>query len=187
LAILLASIGVFGLVVIGIAFAIAGDDILDFAQTTALRIRLNLKEDELNQPIGVDETPIRFRVDDGDTASVIGQNLEASGLITDAKLFADYVQVEELDSQLEAATYFLNKTMNIKEIAAALTDSRFSQITFTIIPGRRIEEIAEAIDADPRFTFTGQDFLNVVGRGAQVDPAFAQTVGLPFGASLEIK
>src|SRR5690606_15045698 len=31
----------------------------------------------------------------------------------------------------------------------------------------------------------GADFLAVVGRGAQVDPVFAQFVGLPQGASLE--
>ena len=48
-----------------------------------------------------------------------------------------------------------------------------------------MEEVAEAIDSNPLFGFSGADFLKVVGAGAVVDPAFAQQVGLPPGASLE--
>ena len=91
----------------------------------------------------------------------------------------------DIDVQLEAGTYFLKRSQSIREIAAALTDSRNSQIVFSIIEGWRMEEVAEAIDNNPLFGFSGADFLKVVGAGAPVDPAFAQRVGLPPGASLE--
>jgi uncharacterized YceG family protein len=60
-----------------------------------------------------------------------------------------------------------------------------NQFSFRILEGWRIEEIAQAIDANPQFGFSGADFLAVVGVGAPQDPSFVQFVGLPAGASLE--
>ncbi len=48
-----------------------------------------------------------------------------------------------------------------------------------------MEEVAAAIDSNPLFAFSSDDFLRVVGAGAPVDAAFAQRVGLPVNASLE--
>jgi UPF0755 protein len=121
----------------------------------------------------------------GDTPRVIAQNLVNSNLINDAELFVNYVRLNDYDRQLEAGTYFLNRAQTLTQIAFALTDSRSSQFPFRILEGWRIEEVAAAIDDNPYFAFSGQDFLNLVGQGAQVDPTFAAQVGLPAGASLE--
>ncbi len=137
------------------------------------------------QPLSSDTTPVRFTVELGDPPALIAQNLAAAGLISDANLFVDYVRAYDIDVQLEAGTYFLKQSQSIKQIAATLTDSSNSQIVFSIIPGWRIEEVAAAIDANPLFAFSGDDFLRVVGAGAPVDAAFAQRVGLPVNASLE--
>jgi UPF0755 protein len=185
IALLLAGLAGAALVFVILLFLLAGDQLTDFARETVLRITLVSRQNDLRIPIGSDPTPIRFTVDPGDTARFIGQRLEDQVLITDAELFADYVQLEDLDGELEAGTYFLNTTMNIKEIAAALTDSSLSQIVFTIIPGQRIEEVAASIDNNLFFAFSGQDFLNVTGRGADINPTFADKMGLPFGASVE--
>ena len=108
-----------------------------------------------------------------------------SNLIGDTDLFIKYVRLNDYDRQLEAGTYFLNQTQTLAEIAYALTDSRSSQFPFRILEGWRIEEVAAAIDDNPYFAFSGQDFLNVVGQNAQIDPSFAGQIGLPSGASLE--
>jgi UPF0755 protein len=105
--------------------------------------------------------------------------------VVDSGLFADYVQFKELDVELEAGTYFLNTTMNIKQIAVVLTDSSLSQIELTVFPGDRMEQIAERIDESPFFDFSGTDFLILVGKGAEIDPGFANHMGIPIGASLE--
>jgi UPF0755 protein len=128
---------------------------------------------------------VRFTVASGEAVGAIAARLFQQNLINDDGLFVDFVIVEELDSQIEAGTYLLNQTLTIEQIARTLTDSSSSVLNFTILPGWRLEQVATAIDNDPRFAFNGAAFLGVVGRGVQVDPLFAQTVGLPQGASLE--
>jgi UPF0755 protein len=185
LVILLFALGILTVICGGLVFLLAGDNIMSAAQTAFIRFSLGFRESDLNAPMGGDPSPLRFAVNAGDTAARIGSNLEAARLISDAQLFRDYVRAERLDAQLEAGIYFLNETMSIMEMAWALTDSRFSQITFTILPGWRIEEVAQAVDRNRLFDFDGADFLRVVGPGSQIDAQFAAWAGLPPGASLE--
>lgn len=166
-------------------FLVDGDQIMDFGRTAMLRLSLSLRDEELNTPIGSDTTPIRFEIVSGDSPALIAQRLEASNLISDANLFFDYVRAEDYDVLLEAGTYFLNQALNIPQIAVRLTDSSFSQIPFRMLAGWRIEQVAEAVDNNPMFAFSGEDFMAVIRRGAAQDPTFAARVGLPPGASLE--
>lgn len=170
---------------VGGLLLISGGNPVDFVQTQLLRLALSGRESDLNQPIGTDTTPRRFVVNFGDTPRVIAQNLADQNLIRDPGLFVDYVRVEDLDVELEAGTYFLTQSQSLVEIARALTDSRNSQIVFSIIPGWRIEEVAAAIDNNRLFGFTGSEFLQIAGRGAVIDPGLAAYAGLPSGASLE--
>ncbi len=185
IALLLLALVFIAVVCAGFVFILAGDDLIDFARLAAVRFSVSTREDDLQRTVGSDPTPIRFTVNLGDSPPLIAQNLFSSSLILDAELFSDYVQAEQLDVELEAGTYFLNQTQTIPQIANALTDSRSSQIIFTILEGWRMEEIAAAIDTNPLFGFSGEDFSGVVDAGVNVEPSFAQTVGLPEGASLE--
>ncbi|MEQ8677422.1 MAG: endolytic transglycosylase MltG [Aggregatilineales bacterium] len=185
LLVLVIALGFASVVCLGLVFLLAGDDIVDFLRVAPARFNVFLNRDALDEPTGESTDPVRFLVANGDTPPVISQNLLGAGLINDSELFVDYVRAQSLDVELEAGVYFFSETQTIRQIALALTDSSTSQITFSILPGWRIEEVAAAIDVNPLFGFSGSEFLNVVGRGAQVDPAFAQLVGLPVGASLE--
>lgn len=169
----------------GLVFLLAGDSIVNLARNAPAQINVWLSQGELNESVSENTDPTRFVISQGQTAGIIAQNLVAQDLIRNQDLFVDYVQAEGLDDELEAGIYFLNQAQTLREIALALTDSSLSQITFRIIPGWRIEQVAESIDANPLFGFSGDAFLAVVGRGAQVDPQFAQFVGLPAGMSLE--
>lgn len=169
----------------GALFLISGGQPVDFVQKTLIRLSLATRQDDLNRTISADTTPLRFTVNPGDTPPVIAQNLAAQNLITDTRLFVDYVRLNDIDRQLEAGTYFLNRAQTIPEIANALTDSRFSQFAFRILEGWRLEEVAAAIDNNPYFPFSGRDFLAHVGPGAAVNETFAQQVDLPSGASFE--
>jgi UPF0755 protein len=174
-----------GAVGLGFLFIVSGGDIMGFAQTTMLRLSLSSRQDELEAPIGTDPTPRRFTINSGDSAFLIARNLDDAGLISDAQLFVDYLRLEKLDTQLESGTYFLNQTQNIPQIAQVLIDVRNSGITFTLMEGTRIEEVADAIDANGRFGFRGTDFLPLVAPNAVIDSGFATTMGIPAGASLE--
>lgn len=169
----------------GFVFLVAGDQIMDFGRTAMLRVSLSLREEELNTPAGSDATPVRFEIVSGDSPVLIAQRLAAANLINDSGLFFDYIRAEEYDVQLEAGTYFLNQTLTIPQITLRLIDSSSSHIPFRMLAGWRIEQVAEAIDANNLFLFSGDDFLNVIRAGGPIDAAFAQRVRLPSGASLE--
>jgi len=175
----------FGVLCIGVIFVATGGNPVNGIQVALIRFSLNGREDDLNMPAGSDPTPVRFTVNRGDNPRLIAGNLLNTGLITDQQLFVDYLIAHDLDTELEAGTYFLRETQTIPEIALALTDSRNSVINFVILEGWRIEEVAEAIDRHGMFGFTGTDFMRVVGRGVQLNGGFAFQVGLPAGASLE--
>ncbi|MBI5666507.1 MAG: endolytic transglycosylase MltG [Chloroflexi bacterium] len=179
------TLGLLGILGAGALFLISGGQPVDFVQKTLIRLSLSSRQADLNRAVSTDTTPLRFTVNPGDTPPIIAQNLVAQNLITDARLFVDYVRLYDIDRQLEAGTYFLNRAQTIPEIANALTDSRNSQFAFRILEGWRLEEVAAAIDDNPYFPFTSNDFLAVVGPGAPVAATFAQQVDLPPGASLE--
>ncbi|MCS7070643.1 MAG: endolytic transglycosylase MltG [Anaerolinea sp.] len=175
----------FGVLCGGMLLIISEGDPIRYVRTTFLRLQLAGREADLDRAMSEDTTPVRFRINPGDTPRIIAANLVASGLIADADLFVDFVRVEGIDTRLEAGTYFLSRAETLREIAFALTDSRSGQFAFRILEGWRLEEIAAVIDQNPYFGFSGQDFLNAAGPGSQVDPAFSAYVGLPSGASLE--
>ena len=179
------ALALVGVLVLAALFVVSGGRPIDYAQTALIRLSLQGRQAALDRPISADTTSERFTVSPGDTPRVIAANLYEAGLIADPDLFVDYVRAYDIDVELEAGTYFLKRAQSIREIAATLTDSRNSQIIFSIIEGWRMEEVAQAVDNTRLFGFSGADFLAVVGAGASVDPAFAQTVGLPAGASLE--
>jgi UPF0755 protein len=186
IAIVISMLLLAALICAAVVLVASGGDPGDFIQTQLARIRLASQAEALNRPIGTDDTPIRFSIAAGDAPRVIAQNLRTAGLIANPDLFVDYVRAQGLDVQLEAGTFFLYKTESIRQIAQALTDSASSQFTFSIIEGERVEEIAfNRVDNNRFFGFSGAEFYAVVGPGAVHDPAFAQTVGLPSGASLE--
>lgn len=171
---------------VGALFVISGGQPVRFVQKSLIQLALSGRQADLNRPMSADTSPVRFRVNSGDNPRTIAQNLVTTALIGDGQLFVDYVQLNDIDTQLEAGTYFLKRSQTIPEIALALTDSRNSYIPFRIIEGERIEEIARKIDdARAYFGFSGAEFLVQVQAGASVDAAFANKVGLPAGASLE--
>lgn len=169
----------------GVILILSGGNISDFMQDTLISLRLAGREADLNAPFSSDETPVLFSIAPGDTPRTIAANLRSANLIADADLFIDYVQLHDLDTQLRSGDYYLYRTQSIVQIAETLVDPNSTLIVFTILPGMRIEEIAELITNNPRIPFSGEDFLLTVGRGVNVDSAFAGFVGLPAGASLE--
>lgn len=149
---------------------------------TAIRLKISLvrHENDLKNPAGTDSTPRKFEVNPGDSAYTIGQNLLLDGLIVDSDLFVDYVRYHRLDSQLEAGIYYLNQTQSIEQIAYALTDASAATIPFRLLPGWRLEEVAQnAIDGNTLLDFGGSDFYAVVGPGAAIPADFKARIGIP--------
>jgi UPF0755 protein len=155
-------------------FAFDSPDDLYFS--TLLRVRY----EEIIAPAGDDPTPVRFVIESGETASGIASRLEKEGFISDAGLFKAYVRFYKLDANLEAGEHTLSRTMTMEEVASALLFAQLREIQITILPGWRIEEIAEML-ADET-SINHQEFL-LIARTGSFNYSFL--AGRPSGAGLE--
>ncbi len=185
LAILAFVVFLISVVCLSTLFIVTGTGPIGLARSSLNNLVVAIRSDDLNRPAGIDPTPLRFEVALGDTPQAIANNLFSEGLIDDPALFVSFVQARNIDVELEAGVYFLNKTQTLPDIAFLLTDSASSQLPFRILEGWRIEQIADAVDASSLFGFTGAELMAVIGPGAPQPPEFAAFVNLPPGASLE--
>lgn len=179
LALFAVIVTIFGLILI------SGQNPVEYARAVVARFSLNGREADLLPINSADTNPIRFEVVMGSSPTMIGENLAQNGLVRDAELFLNYVRAEGIDGQLEAGTYFLTRAQSLSQIAYALTDSSAAFIPFRILEGWRLEQIADIIDQNPLFGFTGQAFLTAASTGQGVSQEFLAATGLNAGESLE--
>jgi UPF0755 protein len=156
------------------AFSFESPDDLYFSALLRMRYR------ELIAPAGEDDAPINFVIESGETASGIASRLEEQGFISDASLFKAYVRFHKLDANLEAGEHLLRRSMTMEEVASALLYAQLREIQLTILPGWRIEQIAEMLAEKTRIN--PEEFLLIARTGA-FDYAFL--ADRPRGASLE--
>jgi UPF0755 protein len=148
----------------------------DFYFSLLLRLRYK----DFIAPAGDDDKLVTFVVEPGETASGIAQRLEEEGLITDASLFKAYVRLHKLDANLEAGEHSVSQAMTMEEVAHELLYAQLREIQITIVPGWRIEEIAEMLSAET--SISGEEFLLVAQTGSF---NYSFLAGRPPGASLE--
>jgi UPF0755 protein len=172
-------------VLAGFIYIVTGGEIVNMARTAYISFTLSSRQDDLTTPYSVSDEVIRVDIPIGSSPVQIADILIQAMLIRDAQLFVDYARVEGLDRQFEAGIYFLKQTQTIPVIALTLTDSSKSFIPFRTIEGTRIEELAELIDSNNLFSFTGDEFLALVSAGAPIPEEFATWAGIPAGSSLE--
>ena len=114
------------------------------------------------------------------TASILNR-LEASGLVPDEDALRNYLVYTGLDTQLQAGDFFVSPAMTPVDIVHAMLDPTPRYVTVVILPGWRIEQIAESIPTTGLSISPGE-FLTA----AQKRPTYAPINEiLPFGLSLE--
>ena len=110
-----------------------------------MRGYLMLHREEVNQRVANDYRPQRFRVENGDPARTIAQNLKDAGLIEDAMLFEAYVRSNEVSTRLAAGSFVLSPDMSIVEIVNELLRADAASVTVTIREGWRVEQVADSL------------------------------------------
>ncbi len=155
-----------------------------------LAIYLALRGGDVNRPAGTDDTTVTFAVRSGDTTTVIGDRLQAAGLVRDAEVFRLYVRSQGADGKLEAGDYRLRSTMSVAEIATVLRHAKAAASTVTLREGLRAEETADVLAAGTSQSSAGLLAVMKTGRfdyaALKDKPAAASLEGYLFPDTYEI-
>jgi UPF0755 protein len=99
----------------------------------------------LTRPINPGAPEQTFTVQQNQPVLAIADHLQRAGLITEGSIFRDYLIYTGLDTSIQAGNYKLSPSMSIVDIAHKMQDATPSEITFVILPGWRMEEIAASL------------------------------------------
>lgn len=124
-------------------------------------MRLLWKYEELTTPLERQATAQRFVIQSGETAEQIAMRLQSEGLIRDYEAFRDYMVYSGLDTAIQAGEYEISPAWSAIEIGHQLLDATPDQITFVILAGWRVEEIAASLPTSG-LKISPEEFLQFV-------------------------
>ncbi len=99
----------------------------------------------LTQPLDLSGTEQPFTIEVGESADSVASHLEGVGLIRNAESFRSYLIYSGLDTSIQAGQYQLSTAMSALDMAHELQDATPEEVTFVVLPGWRVEEVAEAL------------------------------------------
>lgn len=112
----------------------------------------------LTTPLDRNGAEQSFKVGEGESVNSIASHLEVAELIRSANAFRAYLIYSGLDTSIQSGEYKLSPAMSAIEIAHKLQDATPSDVTFVILPGWRMEEIAASLTTSG-LTFSPEEFL----------------------------
>jgi UPF0755 protein len=113
---------------------------------------------QLTQPLNSTGAEQTFTIEPGESIPSIAIRLEEVGLIRSEAAFRTYLIYTGLDTSIQAGEYSLSPALSIVDIARTLQDATPEQITFVILAGWRMEEIAASL-ATSGLDIAPEDFL----------------------------
>lgn len=123
---------------------------------------------------------MEFNIEMGQSINDIANRLENAGLISDAGAFRNYLIYKGYDTQIKAGKHLLTSSSTPVQIAEKILNVYNESVPFSILPGWRAEEIAEALPTSG-INVTPDEFMAVVRDPVQIGLGDY----LPEGASLE--
>jgi UPF0755 protein len=112
----------------------------------------------LTNPFDVNGAEQSFTVESGESVNSIASRLEIVGLIRNAEAFRAYLIYSGWDTTIQAGDYKLSAAMSAMEVARELQDATPEEVTFVILPGWRLEEIAASLPTSG-LAITPEEFL----------------------------
>jgi UPF0755 protein len=120
----------------------------------------------LTRPLDSNGTEQVFTIETGESVDAIANHLQIVGLVRDAESFRAYLVYSGLDTSIQAGEYKLSAAMSAIDIAHELQDATPEDVTFVILPGWRIEEIAASLSTSG-LSITPEQFISA----AQIPPS----------------
>lgn len=97
------------------------------------------------QAISAEKKAVSVTVKPGSTVAEIGQTLHDKGAIKSDWAFEWYVRNNNLIDKLKAGTYIVYTNQDIPTIAGLIAEGKVATDLFTILPGKRIDEVRSAL------------------------------------------
>ncbi len=118
---------------------------LSLFQEVVSSFELFFNREELSNSNTQSAAEVPFNVDQGESVALVCLRLEQAGLVNNAEILRIYLVYSGLDRQLKSGEFVLSPSMSPIEIAAELMDISLKEAVVTVLPGWRIEEIAENV------------------------------------------
>lgn len=154
---------------------------LSLLQRTRLSFQLLLQQDLLYTPRDPGGAEYTFIIPPGESSASIVQRLESEGLILSAAALTDYLVYAGLDTALQTGKFILSPRMTPLEIASHIQNAVPGEVTFVVLAGWRMEEIAASLPTSG-LSITPEQFLQHARRPPAV---LMSAVDYPAGATLE--
>jgi UPF0755 protein len=151
---------------------------LTLSQRVEYAARLLWRAELLTTPRDPNGMEQDFHIDEGESVASISVRLEGAGLVSSAQAFYDYVVYTGFDMTIQAGDYSLSPALSIVDLARELQDATPEEVTFVILPGWRMEEIAASLPTSG-LSMTYDEFITA----AQNPPPVLDF--LPPSASME--
>lgn len=151
---------------------------IGYAQKITLSTILFLHKDQLLSSRSPDASPRTFSVDPQEQTTTILNRLVNEGFIDDPLPLRAYLQYTGMDKNIQSGNHLLSPAMSPIQLAQAISSYNNLLVQFTLLPGWRIEEIADALVASGILS-NAQEFIQLASH--------PQPVYLPLSeaASLE--
>jgi UPF0755 protein len=132
------------------------------------------------KPVSANQKSISVTIPLDTSVRKIGQILHDSGLIRSQWAFERYVRNHNMTELIQAGTYDLRPSQDVREIATILTQGKVATGLVTILPAQRLDQIRSALI---NYGFTSTEVDDALNPALYKDhPAL---VDKPTGASLE--
>lgn len=133
---------------------------LSLSQRVQYSARLLWYDGLLTQPLDLNGAEQLFTVEPGESVASVASRLEDVGLIRDAEALRSYLIYSGLDTSVQAGEYKLSTAMSALNIALELQDATPEDVTFNVLPGWRMEEVANSL-ATSGLQITYDQFLEI--------------------------
>lgn len=112
----------------------------------------------LTHPLDTNGVERVFVITTGESVNSVAERLQSEGLVGNGGAFRDYLIYKGLDVSMQAGNYILSPSMSVIDIASRLQDATPTEVTFVVLPGWRIEEVAASLPTSG-LNVTPQEFL----------------------------
>ncbi|MHB8779434.1 MAG: endolytic transglycosylase MltG [Anaerolineales bacterium] len=118
---------------------------LSVSQRIEFSTRLLLHGGLLTRPLDPNGSGQPFTVSQGEGVSSVALRLQQADIILDSQALLDYLIYTGLDLTIQSGDYVLSPALSMIDIARELQDATPEDITFVVLPGWRMEEIAASL------------------------------------------